>query len=171
MYACQKAAKRKFSSFNYKGKWTEEEEVTLLELAKVLDRSWTKIAEELNRTPENCRDKFRELGGLGQDNRRKGKWSLEEKLELIRLVNYYSENQFIKREAVCDYNDKDSIAFRKDLNEKEEKLKERGYKKTNKHVHLYREFELADIVDLIITDPEDVPPNNLPWSKIAEDMV
>ena len=63
----------------------------------MLGNSWTKISEELNRTPENCRDKYRELGGVPSNMRKKGKWSLEEKLELMKIVDSISDHRFLKR--------------------------------------------------------------------------
>lgn len=171
VYACQKAAKRKFSSYNYKGKWTQEDEIRLVELVKLMNRRWTQIAEELNRTPENCRDKFRELGGCRPENRKKGKWDLEEKLELIKCVNQNVDNPFCIRKVICDYNNPESIVFEKDLSDKQQKLLEKGYKKTQHSLYLYREFDLGDIVDMIISDPDDVPRNDLPWGLISKDMV
>lgn len=97
MYACQKAAKRKFSTNNYRGKWSEDDEVLLIELVRSMGKTWTKISEELNRTPENCRDKFRELGGVTPEKRKKGKWNLEEKLELIKIISSVCERKFLKR--------------------------------------------------------------------------
>jgi site-specific DNA-adenine methylase len=44
---------RKFSSNNYKGKWTRDEEIRLIEYCKAMGNSWTKISKDLNRTPEN----------------------------------------------------------------------------------------------------------------------
>jgi transposase-like protein len=100
VYACQKAAKRKFSSNNYKGKWTEEEEIVLVEMVKEHGQTWSIISKELERTPENCRDKFREIGSVNPEKRKKGKWELEELLELIRIVNKYNDNEFVKRSVI-----------------------------------------------------------------------
>lgn len=69
----------------------------MVELVKALGNSWTKISEELNRTPENCRDKFRELGGVPSSMRKKGKWNLQEKLELMKIVDSITDHRFLKR--------------------------------------------------------------------------
>lgn len=129
MYACQKAAKRKFSSCNYKGKWTRDEEIVLVELQKVHHNAWTIIAKELDRTPENCRDKFREIGGSDPEKRKKGKWSLDEKLELISVINRSVNSPFCSREVACEYNNANSIVFKKNLDNKKQKLLEKGFKK------------------------------------------
>lgn len=171
VYACQKAAKRRFSSNNYKGKWSHDDEIKLVELVKVMGNQWSKIAQELDRTPENCRDKFREVGGFNYDKRRKGKWDLEEKIELIRIVNMYSEEKFYKREAILEYKDKDSVMYQKDISDKSQKCIDKGFRKRKKTVSLYHEFELADIADLLVTDPEDVPSKNIPWAEVSKEMV
>lgn len=132
---------------------------------------WSKIAEELGRTPENCRDKIREIGGLNPEKRKKGKWELDEKLELIRIVNSYCDTPFLKRQALCEYKDPNSLTFKQNPTDKDSQLLEKGFKKKVKFVHLYREFELNDIIDLLVTDPEDVPANNLPWTQISAAMV
>ena len=70
VYACQKVAKRKFNPNNYKGKWTKDEEIRLVELVRLHGQKWTTVSNELNRTPENCRDKFRDVGGLNHQSRK-----------------------------------------------------------------------------------------------------
>lgn len=132
---------------------------------------WSKIAEELGRTPENCRDKIREIGGLNPEKRKKGKWELDEKLELIRIINNFADTNFLKRQTICEYKDPNSITFKQKPSEKESQFLEKGFKKKVKILYLYREFELKDIFDLIITDPNDVPSNNLPWTQISAEMV
>lgn len=146
MYACQKATRRKFNPNNYRGKWTKQDELTLVEMVKLHGQKWTVVAQELNRTPENCRDKFREIGGEQYEIRKKGPWTLEEKLELISIINDKYDPKFMKKRVVLDYKNKDSIAHKKDLSEEERKLVSKGYKRCSKSVLLYKEFELKDII-------------------------
>jgi hypothetical protein len=72
----------------------------LVEMIKEYGQTWSVISKELERTPENCRDKFRELGSVNPEKRKKGKWELEEQLELIRIVNKYSDTEFVKRSVI-----------------------------------------------------------------------
>ena len=54
---------RKYHPNNYKGVWTSEEEKNLLTLVKEYGKKWTIIAEKLDRTSVNVKDKYKELGG------------------------------------------------------------------------------------------------------------
>lgn len=92
--SCHNFCRRKFNPNNYNGKWSEEEEQKLSELVKDLGHSWKSIALSLNseferdedqelrfgRTPENVKDKWKQMGGENMDFRKKGPWTLEEGL-------------------------------------------------------------------------------------------
>ena len=72
----------------------------LVELVKEHGHSWKQIAQKLNsefereeergvrfgRTPENIKDKWKQLGGDNINYRKKGSWTLEEGLNLLRYV-------------------------------------------------------------------------------------
>lgn len=60
--SCHNVCRRKFNCYNYKGKWSLAEEQHLLALVKVHQHEWKQIGDEMGRTPENVRDKWRELG-------------------------------------------------------------------------------------------------------------
>ena len=45
-----------------KGRWSEEEEEQLKQMIKKYGKKWTMISKQLKRTPENIRDKYREMG-------------------------------------------------------------------------------------------------------------
>mmetsp|Transcript_26787 Transcript_26787/g.26699 ORF Transcript_26787/g.26699 Transcript_26787/m.26699 type:complete len:113 (-) Transcript_26787:29-367(-) len=57
-----------------------------------------------------------------------------------------------------------------ELTEKEKRLLSKGFKKKKDAILFYREFELRDIADLLITKPEDVPLSNLPWADISKEI-
>ena len=92
--SCHNFCRRKFNPNNYNGKWTREEEEILLKLVHEIGHAWKEIAHALNakyandedlghrfgRTPENIKDKWKQLGGENSDLRQKGPWSLEEAL-------------------------------------------------------------------------------------------
>ena len=54
---------RKFNPFNYKGKWTKKNEEKLLQLVWEKGKKWTEMSKIFERTPINCRDKYKSLGG------------------------------------------------------------------------------------------------------------
>lgn len=140
-------------------------------MVKEHGQTWSIISKELERTPENCRDKFREIGSVNPEKRKKGKWELEELLELIRIVNKYNDTEFVKRSVIWEYKEVDSLTFKKNPTEKEKQFIEKGYKKKKNTLYLYREFELRDIADFLVTEPEDVPKNDLNWKAISNEMV
>lgn len=57
------------------------------------------------------------------------------------------------------------------ITDREKRLLEKGYKKKKDGILFYKEFELREIADLLVTDPEDVPLNYLPWTDISKEMV
>ncbi len=81
--SCHNFCRRKFNPNNYNGKWSKEEEELLLDLVRETGHSWKDIAHALNaknageddlghcfgRTPENVKDKWKQLGGENNDLR------------------------------------------------------------------------------------------------------
>lgn len=75
--SCHNFCRRKFNPNNYNGKWSKEEEEFLLDQVKENGHTWKEIAKALNnhfksqdddqhrfgRTPENVKDKWKQLGG------------------------------------------------------------------------------------------------------------
>ena len=57
------------------------------------------------------------------------------------------------------------------LTDREKRLLEKGYRKKKDGILFYKEFELREIADLLITEPDDVPVNYLPWTDISKEMV
>ena len=53
---------RKFNPFNYKGEWTLLKEKALINLVKEHGKKWELIAQKLERTALNCKDKYKSLG-------------------------------------------------------------------------------------------------------------
>ena len=82
-----KFCRRKFNIHNYQGTWTLADEQHLLQAVETYGHEWVKIGQLLNRTPENIWDKWWELGGKNSKSRKRGEWRLEEKLELIKLID------------------------------------------------------------------------------------
>nr|UXY87181.1 myb-like DNA binding protein [Cryptomonas sp.] len=88
-------ARRRLSSKNYQGKWTEDEVLRLKKLIELHGQKWTKIGSSLNRLPGACYDKWRDALKSGE-YRRKGKWSQEERCKLIQLVTLQIGHGFIQ---------------------------------------------------------------------------
>ena len=83
MESIYKFCRRKFNIHNYQGSWSLSEEQQLLIAVETFGHEWVKIGELLNRTAENIRDKWRELGGKNSKSRKRGDWRLEEKVEML----------------------------------------------------------------------------------------
>ena len=87
--------RRRLSSKNYQGKWTQEEIFKLKNLIDIYGKKWTKIGYSLNRLPGACYDKWRDALKNG-DQRKKGKWSQEERCKLIQLVTIQIGHELIQ---------------------------------------------------------------------------
>ena len=71
--SCHNQIRNRFHRGNYKGKWTKKEEEELIRLINLKGRKWQWIANELDRTPTNVRDKFKSLGEENHDKRKSGR--------------------------------------------------------------------------------------------------
>ena len=89
--SCHNFCRRKFNPANYHGKWTPVEEEALLNLVAKHGKRWKIIAEELafendnqvGRTAENVKDKYKQLGGDKSQNRSSESWTLQELVQLL----------------------------------------------------------------------------------------
>lgn len=169
--ACHNVCRRKFNTKNYQGQWSLLDEQSLIESVDHMGHEWKTIGEGLGRTAENVRDKWRELGGKNHAKRKKGDWSLEEKLELIRLVNDTSETKFLKWETEVDYGkfkvEEESKEAIEAMSEKQKRTYERGFKKSSEKIMIYKDVSLEIIVPLIIDNPEDLPKRDFAWNLIS----
>mmetsp|Transcript_60268 Transcript_60268/g.143201 ORF Transcript_60268/g.143201 Transcript_60268/m.143201 type:complete len:302 (+) Transcript_60268:182-1087(+) len=87
--------RRRLSSQNYRGKWTNEDTTRLKELVFLHGKRWTKIGLCLNRLPGACYDKWRDALKIGE-KRKKGKWTQEERCKLLQLVTLQRGHEMIK---------------------------------------------------------------------------
>ena len=84
---------RKYHPNNYKGLWTSQEEKDLLTLVKEHGKKWTLIAEKMERTPVNVKDKYKELGGENTNSITKD-ITLIKILKLLKAIrNYLVDNE------------------------------------------------------------------------------
>ena len=92
--SCHNLCRRRFNPENYNGKWTNEEEELLRKLVATIGTFWKEIAEKYNfeieedrkRTPNNLKDKWKQMGAENYLMRNRGPWSLLEALTLFNLV-------------------------------------------------------------------------------------
>jgi len=66
----------RFNPDNYKGTWTEDEELQLRHLVQQYHNGWRKIGNELGRLPTSCRDKWRQIKET--ESQSSGIWTKEE---------------------------------------------------------------------------------------------
>ena len=81
------------------GKWSQEEDEQLRQLVGEKGSKWKEISATLNRLPEGCRDRWRELK-LGV-SKQSGRWSEEETAKLRTLVNDYLARKQVNEDAAC----------------------------------------------------------------------
>ena len=84
---------RKYHPNNYKGIWTTQEEKDLLTLVKEHGKKWTLIADKMERTPVNVKDKFKELGGENKNLVTKD-FTLIKVLKLLKIIRNYLVDNF-----------------------------------------------------------------------------
>ena len=155
----------------------------LLELVKEKGHAWKDIAKEMNirfdngtmdqrfgRTPENVKDKFKQLGGENIIYRKKGPWSIEESIEVIRLINIATEANFLKKSTSLKYR------FLEDQGGKNQPGKPIKIKTTDEKtiVKVYDRSEpLENLIPLIVKRKrckKVIPKLNLSWSAIQANL-
>lgn len=80
-----KHVRRQYHVFDFRAKWTPEDDALLRRLAEGSSTNWKKIGESMNRMPEDCRDRWRNYVKCG-DNRASNKWSEAEEQSLKNVV-------------------------------------------------------------------------------------
>lgn len=84
--SCYRFLKRTFNNTNRKGKWSVEEEQTLLEWVEREGRDWVFIGKMMGRSSDNVYDKYRSMGEGNANRRKKCSWALKELVALLREV-------------------------------------------------------------------------------------
>ncbi|WPT12015.1 RNA polymerase I termination factor [Picochlorum sp. SENEW3] len=83
------AGVRLFHPYAIKGAWTEEEDASLRAMVESLGTKWTKIAAAIQRTPEACRFRWREIR-LGA-SKNTGLWTKDEEARLTEAVEKFGK--------------------------------------------------------------------------------
>jgi hypothetical protein len=77
------ALQRMYHPDNYLGKWDKEDDLRLLHLFAIYGPDWKRISSMMGRTDLNCRDRYRNI----QIGFNKGKWSREEEIRLLEIID------------------------------------------------------------------------------------
>jgi hypothetical protein len=163
---------RKFNPFNYKGKWTKKNEEKLLQLVWEKGKKWTEMAKIFERTPINCRDKYKSLGGdFYIAVQKKAKLKLD--LKLLKAVeNYLNDNNYICKLLNNEYKFVDNIYlkyneyyhFDNDIIFIDNDVKDSNDKTTNKKILT----QIININDLKKIQNERIP---LSWKIISSKIL
>ncbi|EPS45723.1 hypothetical protein H072_114 [Dactylellina haptotyla CBS 200.50] len=92
--------KRMYNDFPDRGKWTAEQDEELRTLVAAKGTKWNIIGREINRMPEDCRDRWKNYLVCGE-KRKRDQWSEEEEGKLTEilgqmltvLVKHHEENE------------------------------------------------------------------------------
>ncbi|GME75367.1 unnamed protein product [Ambrosiozyma monospora] len=87
-----KHVRRSYHIFEVRGKWTEEDDRKLAELANEKEGQWKSIGLEMHRMPEDCRDRWRNYVKCG-NGRKVNKWEEDEEARLRAVIAELTEEQ------------------------------------------------------------------------------
>ncbi|GMG33773.1 unnamed protein product [Ambrosiozyma monospora] len=87
-----KHVRRSYHIFEVRGKWTEEDDKKLAELANEKEGQWKSIGLEMHRMPEDCRDRWRNYVKCG-NGRKVNKWEEDEEARLRAVITELTEEQ------------------------------------------------------------------------------
>ena len=87
------AGVRMFHPYANKGQWRADEDASLHELVRSMGTKWTKISEMIERTPEACRLRWREIRSKKANS---GKWGIDEEKRLTEAVEKYGNPRSLK---------------------------------------------------------------------------
>jgi len=129
-----------------------------------MGKEWKKIADILGRTPTNIRDKWRELGGDNYLERRKDEWSLEEIINLLKLVETSYGHKFLKENV-----EQKLLQIIKENAESIIKKTKNG--ETQFYLNGEKKHEiLKDLLDAVKKVNAKIPSDNLNWTAISHKM-
>jgi len=86
LLAIWKHVRRAYDPHSKLGRWTPEEEAALQRARQKHGSSWTAISQDIGRSADDCRDRWKNYTCVKQ-TRLRGKWSKEEEERLLQLVS------------------------------------------------------------------------------------
>lgn len=143
-----------------------------MNLVQETGHSWKEIAHALNgkyvddgeighkfgRTPENVKDKWKQLGGENSEYRQRGPWSLEEAMQLLALICKATEAKLLKSSVEIKYSYQDEDLSSSESRKKHKKrfvikgeANEEEDENSKKEIIIYnRNVTVEEIVPLVI---------------------
>ncbi|CAD8166813.1 unnamed protein product [Paramecium pentaurelia] len=160
-----KFIKARFNPDNYQGHWTKEEEQHLLQLINQFGRNYTQISKILNRTPQNIRDKYRQLGDHNHELRELV-WTLGEAVHLLRLISKKNNANFIKDDwldtLIQNFGEDWQDVILTIHSQKRRFRKGTYYEIQQEDTQTQQLLQIIDLKKLYSTSHKDIP-----WTKIA----
>lgn len=163
-----KHVRRAYHVFEVRGKWTKEEDAVLGELVRRKGAQWKAIGLDMERMPEDCRDRWRNYVKCG-DRRRSNKWDLEEEEQLKNVVY-----QMIQNDPGGDVNwtlvsekmggTRSRIQCRYKWNKLSKKAKEGG-----REMDYFKHSEKVDLINFLRSMPV-MREEEVNWNKLATMM-
>ncbi|CAD8074894.1 unnamed protein product [Paramecium primaurelia] len=160
-----KFIKARFNPDNYQGHWTKEEEQHLLQLINQFGRNYTQISKIINRTPQNIRDKYRQLGDHNHELRELV-WTLGEAVHLLRLISKKNNANFIKDDwldtLIQNFGEDWQDVILTIHSQKRRFRKGTYYEIQQEDTQTQQLLQIIDLKKLYSTSHKDIP-----WTKIA----
>lgn len=163
-----KHVRRAYHVFEVRGKWTKEEDAVLGELVRRKGAQWKAIGLDMERMPEDCRDRWRNYVKCG-DRRRSNKWDLEEEEQLKNVVY-----QMIQNDPGGDVNwtlvsekmggTRSRIQCRYKWNKLSKKAKEGG-----REMDYFKHSEKVDLINFLRSMPV-MREEEVNWNKLTTMM-
>ncbi|KAL4471624.1 hypothetical protein ABPG74_008517 [Tetrahymena malaccensis] len=163
--SCHNFCRRRFNPNNYGGKWTPEETSQLLALVREHGRKWKLIGQQLGRTETNVRDKYKSLGEDNAEQRKIDYWSLDELVQLIKLISQHTGLKLLKNKKEMKQEIK--LHGQKISEESEEFNISRQRVRDIQHVDPSVKFLLNFIS---FKNLKELESHSIPWTKISNEM-
>ncbi|CAD8097499.1 unnamed protein product [Paramecium sonneborni] len=152
-----KLIRRKLDSKNRQGYWNKEEEAELIKYVQQYGRQWREISKHINRTPDNIRNKYNQIGEQNHLFRNKSFWTIQEFLILINNIHSLSGYPLL----LPNYDQTLKKKFGNDFEQVRFRLNYRKMKSEDKEIF----NQLKSIVQ--------IPPNigvTIKWTEIASEI-
>ncbi|CAD8179465.1 unnamed protein product [Paramecium pentaurelia] len=152
-----KMIRRSLDSKNRQGYWNKEEEAELLKCIQQYGRKWREISKHINRTPDNIRNKYYQIGEHNHLFRNKSYWTIDEFLILVNHIHILSGyplllpnyDSTLKQKLGSDY---ENIKFR---------LNYRKMKANDK--------DIFDLLKTIVNIPSNIGVT-IKWTEISSEI-
>ncbi|CAD8212956.1 unnamed protein product [Paramecium pentaurelia] len=152
-----KLIRRSLDSKNRQGYWNKEEEAELIKCIQQYGRKWREISKYLNRTPDNIRNKYIQIGQHNHLFRNKQFWTIEEFLILMNNIHALSGYPIL----IPNYDQILKQKFGEQFENVKFKLNYRKMKMEDK--------EIFDLLKSIINIPSNIGVT-IKWTEISSEI-